>query len=93
MCRAAASGVESQIGMQQEGHVVAMHVEITLVNIGGIGKSVQISNIGAVWIVHCFAILQIGHAEDVRQGFSVGELDGRVIKFTAHDEVDGRTIP
>jgi hypothetical protein len=49
--RAAARGVERDVGMQQEGHVVARHVHVALVDLGGPGHRVQVFDLRAVGIV------------------------------------------
>ncbi len=50
--RAAARGVQRDIRIQQERHVVAGDVEIALVNVGNVGQRVEILNLRGVGIVH-----------------------------------------
>jgi hypothetical protein len=54
--RAAARGVERDVRVQQERHVVAGHVHVALVDLGGPGHRVEVFNLRAVGIVHDLAV-------------------------------------
>jgi hypothetical protein len=49
--RAAAGGVERDVGMEQEGHVVLGDVHVALVDLGGPGHRVQVFDLRAVGVV------------------------------------------
>ena len=54
--RATARGVERDVGMEQEGHVVARDVHVALVDLGGPGHRVEIFDLRAVGIVDDLAV-------------------------------------
>ena len=90
--RAAARGVERNVGMQQERHVVTRNVEIALVDVGDVRQRIQILNLRRVRIVHDLAILQERNAGNLFQRLALGVVDHGVVKLLAGNEIDRRTI-
>ena len=74
-------------GMQQEGHVVARHVHVALVDLGGPGHRVQVFDLRAVGVVDDLAVLLVADAEDLVERLALRKLDDRVIELAAADEV------
>ena len=86
---ASARGVERDIGVQQEGDVVARHVHIALVNLGGPGHRIQIFELRTIGIVRDDAVgIAVADAENFRQRLAVRIFHHRHIEFAAADEVD-----
>ena len=91
--RAAASGVQRDVRIEQEWNVVARHIEIALVNVNHIGQRIEICDVGPVRIVNHFtAGIQIGGSQNFVQRLAVGELHGREVEFATNDEVDGCSL-
>ena len=90
--RAAARGVERDVGMEQEGHVVARHVHVALVDLGGPGHRVQVFDLRAVGVVDDLAVLLVADAENLVERLALGKLDDRVIELAAADEVERRAL-
>ncbi len=90
--RAAAGGVERNVGMQQKRHVVILDVEIALVDFGDMRQRVEILNLRSVGIVHDFSILQKRNAGNLRQRLALGVIDHGVVEFLAANEINLRTI-
>ena len=87
--RAAAGGVERDVGMQQERHVVACDVHVALVDLGGPGHRVEVFDLRAVWIVlDDAARVLVADAENLVQRLAVGVLDDGEVELAAADEVD-----
>ncbi len=85
--RAAARGVERDVGMQQEGHVIAGHIHVALVDLGRPGHGVQVFDLRAVGVVDDLAVLLIADAENLVERLALRKLDDGVIEFAAADEV------
>ena len=85
---AAARGVERDVGMEQEGHVVARHVHVALVNLGGPGHGVEVFHLRAVGVVEDLSVLLVADAEDLVERFALGKLDHGEIEFAAADKVE-----
>ena len=90
--RAAARGVERDVGMQQEGDVVARHVHVALVDLGGPGHRVEVFDLRTVGIVDDLAVLLVADAEDLVERLALGKLDDGVVELAAADEVERRAL-
>ena len=91
--RAAAGGVERDVGVQQERHVVAGDVHVALVDLGGPGHRVEVFDLRAVGIVLDDAVgVLVADAENFVERLAVGELDDGEVELAAADEVDDRAL-
>ena len=91
--RAAAGGVERDVGVQQERDVVAGDVHVALVDLGGPGHGVEVFDLRAVRVVLDDAVgVLVADAEDLGQRLAVGELDDGEVELAAADEVDGGAL-
>ena len=90
--RAAARGVERDVRMQQEGHVVACHVHVALVDLGRPRHCVQVFNLRAVWVVEDLAVLLVADAEDFIQRLALGKLNYGIVELAATDKVEHRAL-
>ena len=87
--RAAAGGVERDVGMQQEGDVVLGDVHVPLVDLGRPGHGVEVFDLRTVRGVLDDAVLVlVADAEDLVQRLVVRELDDGEVELAAADEVD-----
>jgi hypothetical protein len=86
--RAAARGVERDVGVEQERDVVAGHVHVALVDFGGPGHGVEVFDLRAVGIVHDLAVELVADAEDLAERLALGKLDDGVVELAAADEVE-----
>ena len=75
--------------MKQEGHVVAGHVHVALVDFGGPGHGVEVFDLGTVGVVEDLAVEPVADAEDLVEGLALGELDHGVVELAAADEIKG----
>ncbi len=86
--RAAARGVKRDVRMQQERHVVARHVHVALVDLGGPGHRIQVFDLRAVGVVDDLAVYLVADAENLVQRLALRELDDGVVELAAADEVE-----
>ena len=86
--RAAARGVKRDVRVQQEGHVVARHVHVALVDLGGPRHRVQVFDLRTVGIVDDLAVLLVADSEDLVQRLALGKLDHGIVELAAADEVE-----
>src|ERR1700733_12368665 len=73
--------------MQQEGHVVARHVEIAHVDLRGPRHFVQILQLWPIRIMDNFAVEFVADAENFIQWLALGKFDYGVVELSAADEV------
>jgi hypothetical protein len=86
---AAAGGVERDVRVQQERHVVPRHVHIALVDLGRPGHRVQVFDLRAIRIVLDHAVrIFVADAEDFMERFAVGKLDYGVVELATADKVE-----
>ena len=87
--RAAARGVQRDVGVEQEWDVVAGHVHVALVDLGRPRHGVEVFNLGAVGIVLDDAgLVLVADAEDVGQWGAVRELYDGEVELAAANEID-----
>ncbi len=92
---AAARGVERNIGVQQEGHVVARDVHVAGVDVGDPGhvRLVELFDLRTIGVVEEAAGgVAVADAEDFVQRFTVGKFHDGEVKLAAADEVDRRAL-
>lgn len=86
---AAAGGVEGDVGVEEEGDVVAGDVHVALVDLGGPGHGVEVFDLGAIGVVLDGAGgVLVGDAEDFVERLSVGEFNDGEVELAAADEVE-----
>ncbi len=90
--RAAARGIERDVRMQQERHVVARHVHVALVDLRRPRHGIQVFDLRAVGVVQHLAVLLVADAENLAERFAVGVLHDGIIEFATADEVQRRTL-
>ena len=78
--------------MEQEGHVIARHVDVALVDLGRPGHGVKVFNLRAVGIVNDLAVFLVADAEDLVQRLALRELDDRIVELAAADEVENGAL-
>src|SRR5581483_9030124 len=83
-----AGGVQRDIRMQQKRHVVARHIEVSLVNVGYVRQGVEVLNLRRIRIVHGLPVFQIRDSRNLIQRLSVGEVNHRIVEFLAGDEIN-----
>src|SRR5581483_10747940 len=66
-----AGGVQRDIRMQQKRHVVARHIEVSLVNVGYVRQGVEVLNLRRIRIVHGLPVFQIRDSRNLIQRLSV----------------------
>ena len=76
--------------MQEEGHVVALDLQIALISVRGKRKSIELRGVqlGLRGIVDNLAVLAVTGPENLAQRLSVSIIRHGVIKFAAHHEVN-----
>src|SRR5665213_2375776 len=79
--RAAARGVERDERMQQEGHGVARHVHVALVDFGGPRHRVEVFDLRAVGVVDDLSVQLVADSENLAERLALGKLDNGVIEF------------
>ena len=87
-----AGGVERNVRVEQEWHVVSGDIQVTTIDLGDVGQGIKVLNLGAVRGMHDRAILQERDAEDFFQRLALREFADRVVEFLAHHEIDFTTI-
>src|SRR5689334_20067076 len=92
LCRATTSRIQRYVWMQEKWYGVAGHVQVALVHIGDVRKSIQILYLRTVGVMHEPAVLAIRNAKDFFQRFSVRVLDHGVVEFFSSEEVNRRAI-
>ncbi len=76
--------------MQQERHVVALDLQIALVNVRRKGQRIQLFGM-QLWphrVVNDLSVFAVAGAGNLFQGLTVGIFGNRVIEFAADNEVD-----
>src|SRR6266850_1573434 len=88
--RTATSRIERHEGMQQKGHVVVFNLEVTLVNVGGKWKGVQLGGVQlrALRVVYDPAVLAIADAQNLAERLAVRVFDDGVIELAAGHKLD-----
>ncbi len=95
--RATARGVERDVRVQKERHVVARDVHVARVDLGSPGHRVEVFDLRAIRIVlddavgvivSVFVSFFIADAEDLVQGLAVGKLYDGEVELAAADKVE-----
>src|SRR5207245_809602 len=87
---AAARGVEGNKRVQKEGDVVALDLQVALVDITGKGESIEFFGVKlrTRGVVNDLAVFAVADAEDVGEGLAVGVFDDGMVELAASDKVD-----
>src|SRR5438046_10216439 len=78
--------------MQQERHVVAADIQITLIYVRHVRQGIEILNLWSIGVVHDRAILAVRNSENFFQRLALCVLDNGVVKVVAADEINRRAI-
>src|SRR5438046_10132657 len=78
--------------MQQERNVIPGHIQISRVNFGDVGQSIEVLDLRAIRIVNNFAVLAIRKAKNLVEWPPLRKLNNRVIELATAYEVDSRAV-
>src|SRR5580704_12140692 len=86
--RAAPSRVKRDIWIQQEGNIVAVKIEVPVVDLGHPGELVQVLDHTAFGIVNNRSVLAVTDPGEFGKRSSVGEVGDLIIELAPHHEID-----
>src|SRR5215472_17293637 len=86
----AACGVERNERMKQEGHVVALDLQIALIDITREWERIQffLVQLGPLRVVHDLAVFSIANAQNLAERLPVRVFNSRMIELPARHEID-----
>ena len=75
--------------MKQKRHRVAPDIEIAVIHVSHVRKSVKILKLRTIGIMRDRTIITIRHAEDLVERFAIREFFNCIIEFFSHDKIHG----